>query len=87
MTATVVSCPGKVLVAGGFLVLDPQHQGFVISTASRFYTVVSPAPLPGDSPDSFRVTVKSPQFVDASWDYCARRVDGEWRVEVAPGQS
>lgn len=87
MAATVVSCPGKVLIAGGFLVLDPQHQGFVISTASRFYTVVTPSPRADDTRDSFCVTVKSPQFTDGSWAYIAQRVDGEWRVEVAPGHA
>ncbi|KAI0344840.1 Phosphomevalonate kinase [Trametopsis cervina] len=37
---TVVSSPGKVLLAGGYLVLDPKHQGVVVSTSARFYTVV-----------------------------------------------
>lgn len=37
---TVVSAPGKVLVAGGYLVLDPTYSGVVVSTSSRFYTVV-----------------------------------------------
>lgn len=84
---TVVSCPGKVLLAGGFLVLDPAHQGLVISTASRFYTVVQSAPSQEYTPDSFRIAVKSPQFADGRWDYVARRVEGEWEVEVAPGQT
>jgi phosphomevalonate kinase len=37
---TVVSSPGKVLVAGGYLVLEPQYRGLVIATSSRFYCVV-----------------------------------------------
>lgn len=37
---TVVSAPGKVLVAGGYLVLEPQYRGLVIATSSRFYCVV-----------------------------------------------
>ena len=84
---TVVSCPGKVLLAGGFLVLDPAHQGLVISTASRFYTVVTTSPHEDDSPLRFRISVRSPQFSDGSWVYRAQRVDGVWAVEVAPGQA
>lgn len=42
-TSTVVSCPGKVFLAGGYLVLDRQHQGFVVATPSRFFTVVKEA--------------------------------------------
>ncbi|KAG1770440.1 ribosomal protein S5 domain 2-type protein [Suillus occidentalis] len=39
-TTTIVSAPGKVLAAGGYLVLDQQYPGVVISTSSRFYTVI-----------------------------------------------
>lgn len=62
--STVVSCPGKVLFAGGYLVLDRDYRGLVVATASRFYTVVRP--LVGPSP---RVVVRSPQFVGAVWTY------------------
>lgn len=81
-SSTVISCPGKVLLAGGYLVLDPAHRGFVISTPSRFYTVVQPAPTAGDTEDSFGVKVISPQFTDGRWEYAARKVDGEWEVET-----
>ncbi|KAH9047887.1 Phosphomevalonate kinase [Lactarius hengduanensis] len=42
MSSLVVSAPGKVLLAGGYLVLDPAYSGVVVSTSSRFYTVISP---------------------------------------------
>ncbi|CAE6517986.1 unnamed protein product [Rhizoctonia solani] len=61
--ATVVSAPGKVLVAGGYLVLDHRYPGLVVSTSSRFYTVVRPVNGEG------RITVKSPQFENAVWAY------------------
>lgn len=38
---TVVSSPGKVLIAGGYLVLDTNYSGLVIGTSSRFYSCVS----------------------------------------------
>lgn len=63
MSTTVVSAPGKVLLAGGYLILDPKYSGIVVSTSSRFYSVVSSAPAPGV------ITVNSPQFVNAVWRY------------------
>ena len=35
---TTVSAPGKVLIAGGYLVLDPAYTGLVLATNARFYT-------------------------------------------------
>lgn len=64
-TMTAVSASGKVLLAGGYLVLDPAYSGIVVSTSSRFYTVIKPGP--GGSPNTIRI--KSPQFVDAAWRY------------------
>jgi phosphomevalonate kinase len=61
--ATVVSAPGKVLIAGGYLVLDHRFPGLVVSTSSRFYTVVQSASREG------RIIVNSPQFENAIWAY------------------
>ena len=60
---TVVSAPGKVLIAGGYLVLDPDYSGLVVSTSSRFYTAISDQPLPKPGV----VRVRSPQFLEAIW--------------------
>lgn len=62
---TVVSSPGKVLIAGGYLVLDPTYSGTVVSTSSRFYTTVQDDP----SKTLRRIRVRSPQFNDAEWEY------------------
>jgi phosphomevalonate kinase len=62
MSPLVVSAPGKVLLAGGYLVLDPAYSGVVVSTSSRFYTVVSPG-------NAGRIIVRSPQFINAAWSY------------------
>ena len=80
---TVISCPGKVLLAGGYLVLDPHHQGFVVSTPSRFYTVVQSASNPESSAekDDIDITVNSPQFEDGQWKYKAKKQNGEWEVQ------
>lgn len=76
--STTVSCPGKVLIAGGYLVLEPDNGGLVVATSSRFYTVVrdASAPKASTSPSSvapeLRIKVNSPQFVEATWIYEAR---------------
>jgi hypothetical protein len=62
---TVVSAPGKVLIAGGYLVLDPAYSGIVVSTSSRFYTVISDRP----SLKPAIVRVRSPQFLEATWSF------------------
>ncbi|KAK0504604.1 phosphomevalonate kinase [Armillaria luteobubalina] len=60
--STVVSSPGKVLIAGGYLVLDPAYSGIVVSASSRFYTVIT------DGVPS-QIRVRSPQFHAATWTY------------------
>lgn len=62
MSSLVVSAPGKVLLAGGYLVLDPAYSGVVVSTSSRFYTVISPG-------KAGQIIVRSPQFISATWSY------------------
>ena len=71
MSTTVVSAPGKVLLAGGYLVLDPQYSGVVVSTSSRFYTVVASAihEPPERGKHQIQIRVRSPQFVNATWTY------------------
>ncbi|KAK9898615.1 Phosphomevalonate kinase [Cystobasidium minutum MCA 4210] len=92
---TTVSCPGKVLIAGGYLVLEPENGGLVVATASRFYTVVRDASTPSASPTSsssapeLRIKVNSPQFVEATWIYEARvqPKEGLDLVQVQDGAS
>ncbi|KAG7530252.1 hypothetical protein FFLO_05182 [Filobasidium floriforme] len=63
--STIVSAPGKVLITGGYLVLDPAYEGTVIATSSRFFTVVTPSSsVPRDT-----IRVRSPQFLEAEWNY------------------
>ncbi len=54
MSETVVSASGKVLAAGGYLVLDPKYSGLVVSTSSRFYTCIRRGSA------SQQIVVKSP---------------------------
>ncbi|KAH9998520.1 ribosomal protein S5 domain 2-type protein [Russula compacta] len=67
MSPLVLSAPGKVLLAGGYLVLDPAYSGVVVSTSSRFYSVISQG-------KAHRIVVRSPQFINATWSYTCCRV-------------
>lgn len=77
-----MSAPGKVLIAGGYLVLDPAYPGLVISTSSRFYTVVRTRD--GESSGRFPVRVLSPQFVGAEWEFIVS-IQGEEAKLVQTG--
>jgi len=63
-----VSAPGKVLLAGGYLVLDRAYTGLVFGLDARIHVVISHASTPaaGDAPD---IVVTSPQFKDTIWEY------------------
>ncbi|RXK37041.1 phosphomevalonate kinase [Tremella mesenterica] len=71
---TVVSAPGKVLLAGGYLVLDRLYSGLVIATSSRFYSSVFPKVTTGDQSQyavASRITVRAGQFPPeaSAWSY------------------
>lgn len=40
--AVIASAPGKVLITGGYLVLEKPNAGIVLSTNARFYAIVKP---------------------------------------------
>lgn len=66
MAAVVASAPGKVLMTGGYLILERPNAGLVLSTNARFYAIVKPIyqDLPPDSWSWNWVDVKltSPQL-------------------------
>ena len=67
-SAVAVSAPGKVLLAGGYLVLDRKYNGLVFGLDSRIH--VSVKPFASTSGVTFsEITVKSPQFQNAVWEY------------------
>lgn len=57
-----VSAPGKVLIAGGYLVLEQSNTGVTIATTSRFYTTICCRETPTQGIDRLHITVTSPQF-------------------------
>ncbi|KAK9323154.1 ribosomal protein S5 domain 2-type protein [Lipomyces orientalis] len=65
------SAPGKALLAGGYLVLDPENSSFVTALSARIYAVTAPTPsLDSTLPT---VTVLSPQFQEGEWSYTVCR--------------
>ncbi len=66
--AVAVSAPGKVLLAGGYLVLDRAYTGLVFGLDARIHVVVRPIPTSKGVILS-EIEVTSPQFEDAIWQY------------------
>jgi phosphomevalonate kinase len=72
---TIISSPGKVLAVGGYLVLDPAYSGVVLSTSSRFYSVIQ------SGHGTNQIQVRSPQFIDAVWTYSVELDEKTIKVE------
>ena len=95
MTTTIVSAPGKVLLAGGYLVLDREYTGLVVATSSRFYCAIRPFPSSTKSTSSpntsavssARISVRAGQFpAEVSiWTYTASASESGLEV-VAEGE-
>eukprot|EP00833_Pecoramyces_ruminatium_P011861 jgi/Orpsp1_1/1185893/evm.model.c7180000095897.2 len=57
----------RILITGGYLVLEQQYTGFVQATSSRFVCIV----LKNDNEeiDNNSIKVTSPQFIQGHWNY------------------
>ena len=81
MSPVTVSAPGKVLLAGGYLVLDRKYNGLVFGLDARIHVSVSP--VESTSGVSFsEITVESPQFREAVWRYGYRVCEDDGGVKV-----
>lgn len=69
-----ISAPGKALLAGGYLILDPQQVGLVLALSARIHVVTF-----GDDsvPAEGLIVVTSSQFVGAEWRYKCTVDDAE----------
>jgi len=76
-TGVVVSAPGKMLLAGGYLVLDASNAGLVVAVDKRFYAeccIISCKAINATEPPNANhaakipIAVRSPQF-GATWRY------------------
>jgi len=76
LPSVTVSAPGKVLLAGGYLVLEAPNAGFVIAADKRFYTSVDGITATNDgtkknvndNEEPIYIRVVSPQF-HSKWNY------------------
>ncbi|KAL9011231.1 MAG: hypothetical protein Q9173_003905 [Seirophora scorigena] len=80
-STVAVSAPGKVLLAGGYLVLDRDHTGLVFGLDARIHVHVQKLPT---SPGVVlsEIIVRSPQFNDAEWRYGYRETEDQGGIEV-----
>lgn len=78
---TTVSAPGKILLAGGYLVLESPNVGLVVAVDKRFFTTVqflntTPTETTVETmADTLRITVQSPQF-GQEWKYLYHKING-----------
>jgi phosphomevalonate kinase len=75
---TAVSAPGKVLLAGGYLVLDRAYTGLVFGLSARIHVVVRDIA----GVDLSEIVVQSPQFRDASWRYGYHLIEEQGGVAI-----
>ncbi|KAG8161068.1 hypothetical protein KVR01_009332 [Diaporthe batatas] len=65
---TAVSAPGKVLLAGGYLVTDRDYTGLVFGLDARINVVARGIPT-SQGVQLTEIVVESPQFVGGTWRY------------------
>ncbi|TVY25443.1 putative phosphomevalonate kinase [Lachnellula hyalina] len=68
MVSTAVSAPGKVLLAGGYLVLDRAYTGLVFGLSARIHVLVHDIDA-SSGVELSEIVVQSPQFLEATWNY------------------
>lgn len=80
-SSNVVSAPGKVLLAGGYLVLDREYTGLVVGLDARIHVHVQDLHTTSGLTLS-EIIVRSPQFRDAEWRYGYRLTEDNGGVRV-----
>ena len=81
MKMTAASAPGKVLLAGGYLVLDRAYNGLTFGLNARIHALVQDVAVHEGHQE---IGVRSPQFEGAVWRYRFAALDEEKGVEVEP---
>lgn len=79
--SVAISAPGKVLLAGGYLVLDRDYTGLVFGLSARIHVIVRPLST-GSGVSLSEIIVKSPQFVGATWEYGYRLAEDGGGIQV-----
>lgn len=63
------SAPGKALLVGGYLVLDPLYTSYVVALSARMHAIISTCKPKEDRGDIINVTVSSTQFNNDRWSF------------------
>lgn len=71
--ARAFSAPGKALLVGGYLVLDPKYRSYVVALSARMHAVVTKCKLDNEKTT---IIVNSAQFNNDSWSYTVDEQDG-----------
>ena len=79
--AVATSAPGKVLLAGGYLVLERAYTGLVFGLDARIHVLVQPIPTRNGVVLS-EIEVISPQFENAVWEYGYRLAEDQGGIHV-----
>ena len=79
--STSVSAPGKVFLAGGYLVLDRAYTALVFGLDARIHAHITPLTT-ASGVHLEEIVVRSPQFQDAIWEFGYRVRGGGGGVEV-----
>lgn len=79
--AVAVSAPGKVLLAGGYLVLDREYTGLVFGLDARIHVTIQPIAT-SNGVTLNEIVVQSPQFEDAVWEYGYRLTERDGGIGV-----
>ncbi|EFA76647.1 hypothetical protein PPL_09952 [Heterostelium album PN500] len=85
------SAPGKVLVTGGYLVLDRLFDGIVFTINSRFYTTIKPIEQQNSTVTTgngdhhhYKLTLSSPQFKSEQQYHIVYRPNQPSVIEIQP---
>ncbi|KAI8632005.1 ribosomal protein S5 domain 2-type protein [Xylariaceae sp. FL1651] len=84
--ATAVSAPGKVLLAGGYLVLDNEYSGLVFGLSARI-NVIAREIKTSQGVQLSEIVVDSPQFLEAQWRYGYHLAPEDGGIKVTQLQS
>ena len=75
------SAPGKVLLAGGYLVLDRAYTGLVFGLSARI-NVIAQEIKTSQGIQLTEIVVESPQFLQAQWRYGYHLADEDGGIKV-----
>ncbi|KAK4454461.1 ribosomal protein S5 domain 2-type protein [Podospora aff. communis PSN243] len=78
---TAVSAPGKVMLAGGYLVLDRAYTGLVFGLSARI-NVIAQEIHTSEGVHLTEIVVESPQFLDAQWRYGYHLAEADGGIKV-----